>query len=61
MLYPSLGDRIKSIQISNLMVGRSPFRARTVAANVLRSQLSLSKFELVGEMLMENSEAGPET
>mmetsp|Transcript_17424 Transcript_17424/g.37625 ORF Transcript_17424/g.37625 Transcript_17424/m.37625 type:complete len:706 (-) Transcript_17424:31-2148(-) len=50
---PSSRDRIKFIRISHLMVGHSPFRIWNVLTNIFWSQLS--KFELMGEMLMEAS------
>jgi len=50
---PSPTDRIKFIRISHLMVGRSPFRIWNVITNILWSQLS--RFEVMGEMLMESS------
>lgn len=50
---PSSSDRIKFIRISHLMVGHSPFRLWNVLTNIFWSQLS--KFELMGEMLMEAS------
>ena len=52
---PSSSDRIKFIRISHLMVGHNPFRAWNVVTNILWSQLS--RFELMGEMLMEASSA----
>ncbi|KAL3762379.1 hypothetical protein ACHAW5_000641 [Stephanodiscus triporus] len=50
---PSSNDRIKFIRISHLMVGRSPFRIRNCLTNILWSQVS--RFELMGEMLMEEN------
>lgn len=50
---PSSHDRIKFIRISHAMVGQSPFRVRNCLANIFWSQLS--RFELMGEMLMETS------
>ena len=46
-------DRIKFIRISHVMVGRSPFRVWSCLANIFWSQLS--RFELMGEELMESS------
>jgi len=50
---PSSTDRIKFIRISHLMVGRNPFRPWNVITNILWSQLS--RFELMGELAMEES------
>ncbi|KAL3816079.1 hypothetical protein ACHAXA_009717 [Cyclostephanos tholiformis] len=50
---PSSNDRVKFIRISHLMVGRSPFRIKNCLTNTLWSQVS--RFELMGEMLMEES------
>jgi len=50
---PSSNDRIKFIRISHLMLGHNPFRIWNVITNILWSQVS--KFELMGEMLMEAS------
>lgn len=50
---PSSADRIKFIRISHLMVGHSPFRIWSVLTNIMWSQLS--RYELMGEMLMESS------
>mmetsp|Transcript_3679 Transcript_3679/g.7695 ORF Transcript_3679/g.7695 Transcript_3679/m.7695 type:complete len:661 (+) Transcript_3679:56-2038(+) len=51
---PSSADRIKFIRISHLMVGHNPFRVWNAITNILWSQPS--RFELMGEMLMEASE-----
>lgn len=50
---PSSHDRIKFIRISHVMVGQSPFRVWNCLANIFWSQLT--RFELMGEMLMETS------
>jgi hypothetical protein len=50
---PSSNDRVKFIRMSHLMVGRSPFRIRDCLTNILWSQVS--RYELMGEMLMEES------
>lgn len=52
-LRPTSSDRIKFIRVSNLMVGHNPFRIWNVITNVLWSQLS--RFEEMGEMMMESS------
>ncbi|KAL7445146.1 hypothetical protein ACHAXH_007814 [Discostella pseudostelligera] len=51
--FPSSRDRIKFIRISHVMVGHSPFRVWNCLTNIFWSQLS--RFELLGEMLMESS------
>ncbi len=50
---PSSHDRIKFIRISHVMVGQSPFRVWNCLANIFWSQVS--RFELMGELLMESS------
>jgi len=49
----SSSDRIKFIRISHLMVGRSPFRPLSALTNVFWS--SVSRYEQMGETLMEQS------
>mmetsp|Transcript_38961 Transcript_38961/g.81888 ORF Transcript_38961/g.81888 Transcript_38961/m.81888 type:complete len:730 (+) Transcript_38961:72-2261(+) len=48
---PTTSDRIKFIRISHLMLGHNPFRIWNVLTNILYSQLT--KFEIMGESLME--------
>jgi len=50
---PSSSDRIKFIRISHLMVGRSPFRPLSALTNTFWS--SVSRYEQMGETLMEQS------
>lgn len=50
---PSKNDRIKFIRISHVMVGHNPFRIRNILMNIRWSQVS--RFELMGEMLLEES------
>lgn len=50
---PSASDRIKFIRISHLMVGRSPFRPLSALTNTFWS--SVSRYEQMGETLMEQS------